>query len=153
MEVRLINTPIIINDDIRFTDAIFEITASTKVLLELTRHRVGSYACKSSRYTLNKGEVVFEPTGDEEIDNCLEFLKNDINLMIQKGKKNDVVSLMLPQCYQYRWLVKFNYRSLQNFLALRRDKHAHFQIRAVAEAMFESLPDEHKFLFENNLEE
>ena len=36
----------------------FDITASTKVLLEMTRHRMASYACKSSRYTLNKGEKV-----------------------------------------------------------------------------------------------
>lgn len=133
---------------IEFTDAIFQITASTKVLLEMTRHRHANYACKSSRYTLNKGEVVFESTGDKEVDAILVTLKKHIEVQILKGKKNDVVSLMLPQAYQYRWVAKFNYRSLQNFLALRTNKHAHFHIREVAKAMYDCLPEKHKFLFE-----
>ena len=134
---------------LEFTEAIFEITASTKVLLEMTRHRQANYACKSSRYTLNKGEVVFEPTGDPECDQILDSLLADVNRMVQLGKPNDVVSLLLPQAYQYRWVAKFNYRSLQNFLALRLNKHAHFQIREVAQAMYDSLPDDHKYLFKD----
>ena len=132
---------------LEFTEAIFEITASTKVLLEMTRHRQASYACKSSRYTLDKGVVVFESTGDAEIDNILGFFNDEIKCQLAKGKKNDVVSLMLPQAYQYRWLVKFNYRSLQNFFKLRLDPHAHFQIREVAEAMLVLVPEDHKYLF------
>ena len=137
------------NSVLEFTEAIFEITASTKVLLEMTRHRQASYACKSSRYTLNKGEVVFESTGDKKVDEILKSLLLNIKVMIAYGKPNDVVSLMLPQAYQYRWVAKFNYRSLQNFLQLRTDKHAHFHIREVAYAMYECLPDEHKFLFKD----
>lgn len=133
---------------LEFTDAIFEITAACKVLLELTRHRQASYACKSSRFTLNKGEIIFESTGDAEIDEHLEIFRDIIQEQADKGKSNDVVSLMLPQAYQYRWTAKFNYRSLQNFFSLRRDKHAHFMIQDVANAMFEALPDEHKYLFE-----
>lgn len=132
---------------LEFTDAIFEITASTKVLLEMTRHRMASYACKSSRYTLDKGIVIFESTGDNDIDGILLGLKDSIEEQIALGKPNDVVSLMLPQAYQYRWTAKFNYRSLQNFLSLRLDKHAHFQIREVAEAMLAALPLEHLYLF------
>jgi len=129
---------------LEFTDAIFEIEASTKVLLEMTRHRQASYACKSSRYTLNKSDLVFETTGDASIDKILEDLRIDTLLQISAGKTNDTVSLMLPQAYQYRWTAKFNYRSLQNFLELRLDKHAHFQIREVAQAMLAALPLEHQ---------
>ena len=134
---------------LEFTDAIFEITASTKVLLEMTRHRQASYACKSSRYTIDKGVVIFEPSGDEDVDSALALWRETVEEMIAAGKPNDVVSLMLPQAYQYRWTCKFNYRSLQNFMALRLDKHAHFQIRAVAEAMLASLPEEHRYLFKD----
>ena len=134
---------------LEFTEAIFEITASTKVLLEMTRHRQASYACKSSRYTLDKGDIVFETTGDNAFDEILKKWKKDIEILIAAGYKNDLVSLLLPQAYQYKWVVKFNYRSLQNFLALRTDKHAHFQIREVAYKMFEALPDDHKFIFED----
>lgn len=133
---------------LEFSEYIFEIEASTKVLLEMTRHRQASYACKSSRYTLNKGKIIFEKTNDPEIDIQLSKWKSVIEDMIVLGKKNDVVSLMLPQVYQYRWVAKFNARSLQNFLELRLDKHAHYHIRDVAMEMYNQIPDEHKFLFQ-----
>jgi thymidylate synthase (FAD) len=134
---------------IEFINYVFEITASTKVLLEMTRHRHANYACKSSRYTLNKSELVFEPTGDSDVDFMLSAWKLSIEDMIENGKKNDIVSLMLPQAYQYKWIVQFNARSLQNFFHLRLDKHAHFQIREVAQAMFKTIPKDHQFLFQN----
>jgi thymidylate synthase (FAD) len=133
---------------LEFEDVVFEITASTKVLLEMTRHRLANYACKSSRYTLDKGEIIFESTGNESVDDSLNDFKKIIEIHRNHGVKNDILSLMLPQAYQYRWLVKMNYRSLQNFLQLRLDKHAHFHIRDVANAMYEQIPSEHKYLFE-----
>lgn len=135
---------------LEFATFTFDITASTKVLLEMTRHRMASYACKSSRYTLNKGEVIFESTGDDMIDIALHGWKHTIEDFIKLGKSNDVLSLMLPQSYQYRWTVMFNARSLQNFLALRRASSAHFHIREVADAMFMSIPTEMRYLFDEN---
>ncbi len=132
---------------LEFTDYIFEITADTKVLLELSRHRQQNIACKSSRYTLDKGEVIFEKTGDPEIDLQLSKWKTVIEDMIGLGKPNDKVAMMLPQAYQYRWVAKFNARSLQNFLELRLDKHAHYKIREVAIEMYNQIPQDHKFLF------
>ena len=132
---------------LEFTDYIFEITADTKTLLEMTRHRHANYACKSSRYTLDKGEVYFEKTGDPEVDIQLSKWKTVIEDMISLGKKNDVVALMLPQAYQYRWVAKFNARSLQNFFELRLDKHAHYKIREVAIEMYNQIPEDHRFLF------
>jgi len=132
---------------LEFADYIFEITADTKVLLEMSRHRLMSMACKSSRYTLDKGEVIFEKVGDPEIDIHLSKWKTVIEDMIALGKKNDQVAMMLPQAYQYRWLVKFNARSLQNFFNLRLDKHAHYKIREVAQEMYKLIPEDHKFLF------
>jgi thymidylate synthase (FAD) len=137
---------------LEFANFVFEIEASTKVLLEMTRHRMASYACKSSRYTLNKGEIVFEDTGDELVDALLYAWKFVIEDMIFKGKSNEVVSLMLPQAYQYRWLAQFNARSLQNFLQLRRAKSAHYHIREVAEEMYKAIPNEIKYLFDSEEE-
>ena len=134
---------------IEFVNFIFEIEASTKVLLEMTRHRHANYACKSSRYTLNKGEIVFESTRDEVIDFLLEGWKKVIENQIELGKSNEVTSLMLPQTYQYRWQAQFNARSLINFLELRRAKSAHFHIREVSEAMFDCIPEDIRYLFED----
>jgi len=133
---------------IEFVNFIFEIEGSTKALLEITRHRMANYACKSSRYTLNKGEIIFESTGDLDIDNALSSWKLVIKDMIAKGKSNEVTSLMLPQAYQYRWQVQFNARSLINFLELRRAKSAHFHIREIAEEMYNKIPNEMKYLFD-----
>lgn len=135
---------------LEFANFVFEITASTKVLLEMTRHRMASYACKSSRYTLNKGEIVFEPSGDDTIDGLLEQWKLTILSQVNQGKSNELTSLMLPQAYQYRWLVQFNARSLINFLELRRSKSAHFHIREVSEAMYECLPEDVKYIFKED---
>ena len=133
---------------LEFTNFVFQIEASTKVLLEMTRHRMASYACKSSRYTLNKGEIVFEPTGNDAVDLELENWKNCIRQFILKGISNEITSLMLPQAYQYRWMVQFNARSLKNFLELRMASSAHYHIRDVANEMFDSIPDDMKYLFE-----
>ena len=138
---------------IEFTNFIFDVTASTKVLLEMTRHRLANYACKSSRYTLNKGEIVFEKTGNLDVDNALYGWKKTVENYVNAGTSNEITSLMLPQAYQYRWQVQFNARSLQNFLELRRAKSAHFQIREVAEAMYEAVPNDMKYLFEEKMNE
>lgn len=134
---------------LEFMDFVFQIEASTKVLLEMTRHRKASYACKSSRYTLNKGEIIFELTGDDTVDKMLNFWCALIQTQIDAGKANDIVSLMLPQAYQYRWVVKFNVRSLRNFLTLRTHKSAHFHIVDVANEMYNVIPDDYKYLFED----
>jgi thymidylate synthase (FAD) len=133
---------------LEFTSFVFQIEASTKVLLEMTRHRIASYACKSSRYTLNKGEIVFESTGNAYVDRILYTYKKQVEKLVEQGYSNEITSLMLPQAYQYRWVVEFNARSLMNFLELRRAKSAHFHIREVAEEMYNQVPDELKYLFD-----
>ena len=133
---------------LEFTTFIFQIEASTKALLEMTRHRHASYACKSSRYTLNRGEIVFEKTGNTAVDQSLAEWRNIIESYVSTGVSNEVTSLMLPQAYQYRWIAQFNARSLQNFLHLRRAKSAHFHIRDVANEMYEQIPIEMRYLFE-----
>lgn len=125
---------------LEFGSATWEITASAKTLLQLTRHRMASYAVQSTRYTLNRSELVFELTGDDEIDNILEEYRQKILRQIELSKKNDIVSMMLPMAFQYKFQVQFNYRSLKNFFALRLDKHAQKEIREMAEAMLDSLP-------------
>jgi thymidylate synthase (FAD) len=132
---------------LEFATFTFDISASTKVLLEMTRHRMASYACQSSRYTLNKTDIVFESTGNSEVDNVLSYLQDEIRRFVEDGVSNEIVSLMLPQAFQYNWTVMFNARSLKNFLELRRASSAHFQIREVAEAMYECIPEDMKFLF------
>ncbi len=48
-----------------------------------------------------------------------------------------------------RWVAQFNARSLQNFLQLRTARGAHYHIKVVAMAIWDAIPQDQKFLFED----
>lgn len=150
---------------------------SRACLQELARHRHASLSVKSSRYTLKelKTEKPFlsywDETGEyEDIDygweraqNYLVFTDNHlVNLMavaaldnlrslIESGLSNDIAKYAMPESYKTRLNWSINARSLQNFLALRSNPSALWEIRRLATAVFEALPEDHKFLFEESL--
>jgi thymidylate synthase (FAD) (EC 2.1.1.148) len=53
----------------------------------------------------------------------------------------------MPEAYKTSLVMTVNARTLQNFLSLRTSKHALWEIQLLAKAMYEVLPDNHKFLF------
>ena len=55
----------------------------------------------------------------------------------------------MPEAYITSLVMTINARSLQNFLELRSSKHALWEIQLLAKAMYEAIPDEHKFLYDN----
>lgn len=142
---------------------------SRACLQELARHRIASYTVKSSRYTLKelRGEKPFETFDDlnrvdkycvlpnresyepmdlaiaEGILHNLEILRKTIEL----GIPNDIAKYTLPEAYKTSLVMTINARTLQNFLTLRTSKKALWEIQLLAKAMYEVLPDNHKFLF------
>ena len=74
----------------------------------------------------------------------------DIKQLIRenRGLGNDDLKLLIPQAFIYRMQVQFNAQSLQHFIKLRSSKKAHYHIRDLAKSLFETIPNEHKFLFE-----
>ena len=138
---------------------------SRACLQEVARHRIASYTVKSSRYTLQelkkdpyyKGPMTTDIiswaskyivlTGIVDVDiasgQALEKLQN----LIQKDFKNDVAKYCMPEAYKTSLVMSINARSLQNFLELRTSKHALKEIQDLAKALFEAVPEEHKFLF------
>ena len=138
---------------LRFTHYIFQIELSTSALLEWTRHQVGvDYAVKSTRYcTKQDGDnLQIEYSNNELVNNMLDKHLEDIKQLIRenRGLGNDDLKLLLPQAFIYRMQVQFNAQSLQHFIKLRSSKKAHYHIRDLAKALFEVIPNEHKFLFE-----
>jgi len=132
---------------LEFGTIIFDVNMSTKALLEESRHRIGiSKTVTSSRYALNKINIEFEPTGDEEIDDDLEWWKHQIETRIVQNKSFDKVSKMLPQAFIYSMQWQFNLRSLLHFLRLRLTKEAHRDIRLIAKMIIDELPDDYKEL-------
>ncbi len=145
---------------------------SRAVLQELARHRIASYTIKSSRYTLSelkkeykfltdnkyieeyildkdraKRYIVF--TGDNIVDNMSIKALENLRQVIKDGIPNDIAKYCMPESYKTSLVMSINARSLQNFLELRTSKHALKEIQDLAKALFEAIPNEHKFLFEH----
>ncbi|CZE46152.1 FAD-dependent thymidylate synthase [Campylobacter geochelonis] len=136
---------------------------SRALLQELARHRMASLSVKSTRYTLKelKKESEFKQgdfknasryivlTGNEFVDNfSIQALEN-MRLILQEISTIDIAKYALPECYKTELTWSVNARSLQNFLTLRSSKAALWEIRNLANAIFQALPEEHKFIFED----
>ena len=132
---------------LEFGTLIFDVNMTTKSLLEESRHRIGiSKTVTSSRYALNKIDIIFEPTDDKDIDKDMEWWKERIIKRLKENKSLDKVSMMLPQAFIYSMQWQFNLRSLLHFLRLRTGKEAHINIRTIANMIIDSLPDDYKEL-------
>ena len=138
---------------------------SRAVLQEVVRHKVASYTIKSSRYTLSelKKEGTFS-FRDEDMEraskyvvltdnytvNCYIIVALDkLRDAVSSGVPNDKAKYCMPEAYKTSLVMTINARSLQNFLTLRSSKHALWEIQLLAKAMYEAIPDEHKFLYDN----
>lgn len=66
--------------------------------------------------------------------------------------KNDTLKYFLPESWRTNLVMSINIRSLRNFLYFRMDKQAHFEIRHLANLMYEQIPSEYKVLFEDLVE-
>jgi len=151
---------------------------SRACLQELARHRLASYSVKSTRYTLKelKNEEPFcvwsgnenGTTRDYEIYRVKQYcILNDnafvddyralgdsltyLSEQLKDGRPNDKVKHLLPEAYKTSLVMTINARSLQNFLELRTSKSALWEIRELANELYNKLPEDHKYLFEEYL--
>ena len=138
---------------------------SRACLQEVARHRVASYTVKSSRYTLQelKKEEPFDVnnpdidwvragqfivfTNDNYVDYASVKALDELRRLLEMNVPNDVAKYCMPEAYKTSLVMSINARSLQNFLELRMSKHALKEIQDLAKALFEAVPEEHKFLF------
>jgi len=141
---------------------------SRACLQELVRHRISSFSVKSSRYTLAEltdEDTFITPfteqyaidrackyivlTGNDDVDSAsVEALEN-LRSILNNNCSNDLAKYCMPEAYRTSLVWTINARSLQNFLSLRSSKAALWEIRDLAQAIFDALPDDHKFLFED----
>ena len=135
---------------------------SRALLQELARHRVASLSVKSTRYTLKELKKI-EPFGVEDYEAASEFIVltgnssvdsasimalNNLQELLKKGISNDIAKYALPESYKTELTWTVNARSLQNFLTLRSSKSALWEIRDLAIAIFNTLPEDHKYIFQ-----
>ena len=90
-------------------------------------------------------------TPDQDVNKNNEQQLMLLVARLQQGVSNDIAKYMLPEAYKTSLVMTINARSLQNFIALRSDKHALWEIQDLAKAMYNALPEDHKFLFSNFL--
>jgi thymidylate synthase (FAD) len=132
---------------------------SRALLQELARHRMASLSVKSTRYTLKElkecDAIDYEKylvfTGNEAVDNASKNALDALQKLLQSGIGNDIAKYALPESYKSELTWSINARSLQNFLSLRTNKAALWEIRDLAYIVYEALPKEHQFLFEESL--
>lgn len=143
---------------------------SRACLQELARHRLASYSVKSSRYTLKelKNLPSFLPVNDENLARAEQFVvftnNKEVDIASLKALENlreilcnnvsnDVTKFAMPESYRTELSFSINARSLQNFLSLRTSKSALWEIRALAFSIFNALPEEHRFIFQDCVQE
>ncbi len=135
---------------------------SRALLQELARHRIASLSVKSTRYTLKElknsesfGEEDYKGaekfivlTGNTLVDTASIKALNNLQEILKMGISNDVAKFCLPESYKTELTWTVNARSLQNFIELRSNKSALWEIQKLAHNLFNSLPSEHQYLFE-----
>jgi len=135
---------------------------SRALLQELARHRIASPSVKSTRYTLKElkdtspfAEDDYEGakqfivlTGNEAVDSASIKALNNLQAILQSGISNDIAKFCLPESYKTELTWTINARSLQNFIELRSNKSALWEIQTLARNLYKILPEEHQYLFE-----
>jgi thymidylate synthase (FAD) len=123
---------------------------------QLVRHRIASYSQRSQRY-VDEGEFdyVVPPSvqGSEEAQK--EFVET-MDILIGKYEKlkgmgvaKEDARFVLPNACTTTIVVTINARSLRNLFRVRMEKHAQWEIRLLAQKMFDLVTEVAPPLFED----
>ena len=129
------------------------IGSSRLELQEHMRHRMASPTVQSTRYVMKKlldsleyADVFVSPDlsalpvdkaalADEIIKEVQRKFFTAAKDMRNNGIPNDYIKYIVPESLRTSFSWTINLRSFINFLELRTDKHAHFEIRHIANEM------------------
>lgn len=122
---------------------------SRACLAQLTRHRIASYSVMSQRYCkVDAGGLWYvTPPSIVGTDAEARFRAQTSDAMwsyqaaIEDGMKPEDARFLLPEATKTSLVVTINARSLQNFLTLRIDGHAQWEIRELALEIERALMD------------
>jgi len=131
------------------------------VLLQLTRHRHStqrfedwdgreiSVGVQSSRFTLKKQEIRYQESSNPIINEALQKIHQIIDETRAAGVKNDELKALLTDSTLLEMDVDINGRALRTLLTQRTFRTAYSPFRSLATQMYESLPVDHRFLYED----
>ena len=113
---------------------------------------VDKYAIILQRNAMTRASKYLVYTSEEKV-NTHNIAKLDmLRVNVQSGLANDMTKFELPEAYKTSYVTTINIRSLQNFIKLRTHSSALWEIQYLAKAMYEALPETHKYLFADSLE-
>lgn len=134
---------------------------------QLVRHRIASYSQRSQRYVSEKefeyvtpksldGKTVVDDfnssTDASEIyEDLMYHIQWVYKELVKAGVPKEDARMVLPNACTTSLVISMNPRSFRNFLKLRLDTHAQWEIRELTKAMLESIPEDHKFMYEDFL--
>jgi len=137
---------------------------SRALLQELARHRLVSLSVLSTRWALKKItkdiEVhypVYVPATVQqtkilnELDAISEKLFNLIGEAAASGMPNDILKYYIQESLCTSLVLTVNARELIHIFELRTSKRALKEFRTLCYSLFDSLPEDHQFLFENSI--
>jgi len=142
----------------------FGIEGVSRVLLaQLTRHRIASFSVQSQRYVSYEngfGYIIpdsISALGQEAVDKyhsqmqMIESWYSEWQEMLgKKGEKsNEDARFVLPNACETRIMVTMNVRELRHFFSLRMCRRAQWEIRSMAEEMFNLCYQTAPALFKN----
>lgn len=147
---------------------------SRACLQELARHRTARLTVKSSRYTLkelkdncsfyntspigidwrwDEVEKFCVITGRIAVDDSVAKALSSLQQALEDGISNDIAKYMLPEAFKTRLQWQIDGRNLQSFLELRSSREALWEIQLLARAVFDVLPEEHKYIYEEYMKD
>jgi len=98
------------------------------------------------------GEEYVVTTQNSNVNTAILLALENVRLLLKNGISNDIAKFALPEAYKTAFSWSINARALQNFLALRTSKSAMWEIREFAYNVYNTLPEEHKYLYTEFME-
>jgi len=102
---------------------------------------------------LKRAEEYLVFTNRDEVNIASVLALENLRQLLVLNIANDKAKFALPENYKTELTWSINARSLQNFLSLRTSRSALWEIRELAYGIFDALPNEHKIIFEDDIEE
>jgi len=106
------------------------------------RHRIASYSQQSQRY-IEEGEfsyvtppaIASNPEALKVYDEAMAYLTYTYKTLRSFNIKKEDARFVLPNATETSFVTTINFRSLRNFIQLRSEKGAQWEIRHVANSM------------------
>lgn len=125
---------------LRFAYAVFHISNISRVCShQLVRSKHLDFLQRSQRYCKEERAEFVLPTGnDEQTMLMVDHYENSLDLynkLIAGGMKKEDARFVLPEATQTELIVTGNFQAWVDFIKLRADKHAQWEIRDVAKVI------------------